>query len=133
MAREVIQWMQNVEQAFAGLNSNTGTLRKQMMQQFARGSVFGGFNASGTQLATPTRLQAVANAQAAVTADDGTEVARAQGLANHLAAMQALTDIARCPRPSSSGDSHCRCRYPRDGYGFAPHKNPTTCQAMLET
>ena len=37
-AREVIQWMQNAERAFAGLNSNTGTFRKQMMQQFARGS-----------------------------------------------------------------------------------------------
>jgi len=33
MAREVIQWMQNVERVFAGLNSNAGTLRKQMMQQ----------------------------------------------------------------------------------------------------
>ena len=35
----------------------------------------------------------VASAQAAVNADDGTDVARAQRLANHLAAMQALTDI----------------------------------------
>jgi len=92
-AREVIQWMQNVERAFTGLNSNTGTFRKQMMQQFARGSALSGFNASVTQLATPTRLQAVASAQAAVNADDGTDVARAQRLTNHLAAMQALTDI----------------------------------------
>jgi len=61
-AHEVIQWMQNVERAFAGLNSSTGTLRKQMMQQFARGSALSGFNASMTQLATPTRLQAVARA-----------------------------------------------------------------------
>jgi len=35
----------------------------------------------------------VASAQAAVNADDGTDVARAQQLANHLAAVQALTDI----------------------------------------
>ena len=73
-AREVLQWMQNVERAFTGLNCNTGTLRKQMMQQFARGSALSGFNASVTQLAPPTRMQAVATAQAAVDADDGTDV-----------------------------------------------------------
>jgi len=55
-AREVIQWMQNVERAFAELNSNTGTLREQMMQPFARGSALSGFNANATQLATPTRF-----------------------------------------------------------------------------
>jgi len=55
-AREVIQWMQNVERAFTGLNSNTGTLHRQMMQQFARGSALSGFNASVTHLATPTRF-----------------------------------------------------------------------------
>jgi len=63
------------------------------MQQFARGSALSGFNASVMQLAAPARLQAVANAQAAVNADDGTDVAGAQQLANHLAAVQALTDI----------------------------------------
>jgi len=92
-AREVIQWMQNVERAFAGLNSNAGTLRRQMMQQFARGSALSGFDAGVTQLAAPARLQAVPSAQAAVNADNGTDVARAQRLANHLAAVQALTDI----------------------------------------
>jgi len=34
----------------------------------------------------------VATAQAAVNRDDGTNVARRQGLNNHLAAVQALTD-----------------------------------------
>jgi len=92
-ASEVIQWMQNVERAFAGLSSNTGTLPKQMMQQFARGSALSGFNTSVTQLAAPTRLEAVASAQAAVNADDGTDVARAQRLTAHLAAVRALTDI----------------------------------------
>jgi len=86
--------MQNVERAFTGLNSNTGTLRRQMMQQFARGSALSGFNAKVAQLATPTRLQAIATAQTAVNNDDGTDVARAGRLAAHLAAMQALTDIA---------------------------------------
>jgi len=92
-AHEVIQWMQNVERAFAGLNGNTGTLRRQMMQQLARGSALSGFDASVTQLATPTRLQTVASAQVAVNADDGTDIARANGLVAHLVAMQALTDI----------------------------------------
>jgi len=34
-AHEIIQWFQNVERAFTGLNSNTGTLHTQMLQQFA--------------------------------------------------------------------------------------------------
>jgi hypothetical protein len=63
-AREIIQWMQNVERAFTGLNSNTGTLRKQMMQQFARGSALSGFNAAVTQLAPPTRMQAASRNRA---------------------------------------------------------------------
>jgi len=91
-AREIIQWMQNVERAFIGLNSNTGTLRMQMMQQFARGSALSGFNASVAQLAPPTVATAIASAQEAVNADDGTDPARAGRLAANLAAMQALTD-----------------------------------------
>jgi len=62
-AREIIQWMHNVERAFAGLNSNSGTLCKQMMQQFARGSALSGLNARAAQLAAPARLQAVARAR----------------------------------------------------------------------
>jgi len=45
-AREIIQWFQNVERAFAGLNSNNGLLRSQMIQQFAHGSASSGFNAA---------------------------------------------------------------------------------------
>jgi len=74
-AREIIQWFQNVERAFTGLNSNTGTLRRQMIQQFARGSALSGFNSGVAQLAPPTGAQAVAIAQAAVNANDGTDVA----------------------------------------------------------
>jgi len=72
-ACEIIQWMQNVERAFTGLNSNTGTLRRQMMQQFARGSALSRFKAGVAQLATPTRLQAIATAQTAVNNGDGTD------------------------------------------------------------
>jgi len=89
-APEVIQWMQNVEQAFTGLNSNTVN---KGCNSLPRGSALSGFIAGVAQLATPTRLQAVASTQAAVSADDGTDAARANGLNTHLGAMQALTDV----------------------------------------
>jgi len=84
----------NVERAFTGLNSNNGQLRYQMIQQFAAGSALGKFNHNVTVLAVPARAQLVATAQAAVNRDDGTNAARAQGLNDHLAAMQALTNEA---------------------------------------
>jgi len=91
-ARDVIQWFINVERAFTGLNSNNGLLRYQMIQQFAAGSALSGFNHNALVLAAPARATLVATAQAAVNRDDGTNVARAQGLNDHLAAMQALTN-----------------------------------------
>jgi len=91
-AREVIQWFINVERAFTGLNSNNGQLRYQMIQQFASGSALSGFNHNVLFQAVPARAELVATAQAAVTADDGTNAARRAGLENHLAAMQALTN-----------------------------------------
>ena len=91
-ARDVIQWFMNVERAFAGLNSNNGQLRYQMIQQFAAGSALSGFNHNAQVLAAPARAALIATAQAAVTADDGTNAARRAGLDNHLAAMQALTN-----------------------------------------
>jgi len=65
-----------------------------MIQQFAAGSALGKFNHNVTVLAVPARAQLVATAQAAVNRDDGTNAARAQGLNDHLAAMQALTNEA---------------------------------------
>jgi len=91
-ARDLIQWFINMEQAFAGLNSNNGQLRYQMIQQFTAGSALSGFNHNVLVLAGPARAQLIATAQAAVNADKGTNVARAQRLADHLAAMQALND-----------------------------------------
>jgi len=44
-ASEIIQWFQNVDRAFTGLNSNNGLLRSQMIQQFVCGSALSGFNA----------------------------------------------------------------------------------------
>jgi len=88
----VIQWFINVEQAFAGLNSNNGQLSCQMIQQFASGSALSGFSHNGLVEAAPARAELVATAQAAVNADNGTDAARRQRLDDHLAAVQALTN-----------------------------------------
>jgi len=89
-ARDAIQLFINVERAFAGLNSNNGQLCCQMFQQFACGSAPSGFNHNAPLQAAPARAESVATAQAAVNGDDGTNVARRQGLDDHLAAVQAL-------------------------------------------
>jgi len=91
-ARDVIQWMINVERAFAGLNSNNGQLRFQVIQQFAAGAASTAFNHQVTVQAGPARAVLTATAQAAVNGDDGTNAARRTGLEAHLAAVQALTD-----------------------------------------
>jgi len=46
------------------------------------------------QLAAPAGLQAIASAQTAMNNDNQTDVARANRLAAHLVAVQALTDIS---------------------------------------
>jgi len=91
-ARDVIQWFINVKRAFTGLSSNNRQLCCQMIQQFASGSALSGFNHNALVQAAPARATLVATAQAAVNRDDGTNAARAQGLNDHLAAMQALTN-----------------------------------------
>jgi len=91
-ARDAIQWFINVEQAFAGLNSNNGQLRYQMLQQFTSRSTPSGFNHNVLVQAAPARAALVATAQAAVDRDYRTNAARLQGLNDHLAAMQALTN-----------------------------------------
>ena len=75
-ARDVIQWMINVERAFAGLNSNNGQLRFQMIQQFAAGAALTAFNHQVQLQAAPARAALIATAQAAVNGDDGTNAAR---------------------------------------------------------
>jgi len=91
-ARDAIQWMVNVERAFAGLNNNNRQLRFQMIQQFAAGAALTAFNHQVTLQAGPARAALTATAQAAVNGDDGSNAARRTGLETHLAAMQALTD-----------------------------------------
>jgi len=63
-----------------------------MIQQFAAGPTLSGFNHNVQVLAAPARAALIATAQAAVTADDGTNAARQNGLNAQLAAMQALTN-----------------------------------------
>jgi len=60
-ARDVIQWFMNVERAFAGLNSNNGQLRYQMIQQFAAGSALSGFDHKVQVLAAPARAALIAH------------------------------------------------------------------------
>jgi len=72
-----------------------------MMQQFARGSALSGFNSAVLTLAPPVRAALEATAQAAVDADDGTDVARANRLTAHLNAMAALTDATVLAVPGS--------------------------------
>jgi len=91
-AREIIQWCVNVERAFTGLINNNGLLHHQMIQQFACGSAPSRFNSNALAPATPARLHLVATAQVAANRDDGANAARAQGLADHLADVQALTN-----------------------------------------
>jgi len=102
-ARYVLQWFINVERAFAGLNSNNGQLRYQMLQQFACGSALSGFNPNAPVQAGPAQAALVATVQAAVNRDDGTIFARRQGLDDHLAAMQALTDATVLAQNSGIG------------------------------
>jgi len=44
--RDLIDWRKNVERAFTGLNSTTGLLQHQMMQQFCRGTALSAYNSN---------------------------------------------------------------------------------------
>jgi len=90
IARDAIQWFINVERAFAGLISNNGQLRYQMLQQFACGSALSGFNHNVPVQAAPAEAELVATAQAAMNRDNGTNV------------MSAV----RCEHCSVSGELH---------------------------
>ena len=48
--RDLIDWRKNVERAFTGLNSTTGLLQHQMMQQFCRGTTLSTYNSNVNQL-----------------------------------------------------------------------------------
>jgi len=48
--RDLIDWRKNVERAFTGLNSTTGSLQHQMMQQFCRGTALSTHNSNVNQL-----------------------------------------------------------------------------------
>lgn len=88
--RKVVEWFHNVQQAFAGLNCTTGTLGKQMLQKFVRGSALSSFNAAAIPLATAAQTKAARQAQAAANADNGNDAARANGLTATLATVQGM-------------------------------------------
>jgi len=48
--RDLIDWRKNVERTFTGLNSTTGSLQHQMMQQFCRGTTLSTCNSNVNQL-----------------------------------------------------------------------------------
>jgi len=130
-ARDVIQWFINVERAFTGLNSNNGQLRCQMIQQFASGSALSGFNHNALVQVVPERAALVATAQAAMNRDDGTNAARAQGLNDHLAAVQALTNETVLAQNNGIGIVNAALQ--QSSTILLPTKNLATCQTSLET
>ena len=64
--RDLIDWRKNVDRAFTGLNSNTGLLQHQMMQQFCRGTALSTYNSNVNQLYRNGKASDVAAAQLAV-------------------------------------------------------------------
>jgi len=65
--RDLIEWRKNVERAFTGLNSTTGLLQHQMMQQFCRGTVLSTYNSNVNQLYRNGKTADGAAAQLATT------------------------------------------------------------------
>jgi len=91
MPCEVIQQLCIVERAFTGPNSNTGTLRRQMIQQFAQGSALSTFNTSAPRLAQQPRLAtAAAAAQEATNTECSGDVAIADRLQATLNTLEGL-------------------------------------------
>jgi len=84
--RELIDWRKNVERAFTGLNSTTGLLQHQMMQQFCRGTALGTYNSNVNQL---YRNGKAADTTAAQTAVDNYQGGNPNVVAN---LAQALSD-----------------------------------------
>jgi len=84
--RDLIEWCKNVERAFTGLNSTTGLLQHQMMQQFCRGTALSTYNSNVNQLYSNGKAADTAAAQLVVDNYQGPDP-------NAIAAnAQALTD-----------------------------------------
>jgi len=89
--REIIQWRLNIGRAFTGLDSNTGTLQHQMMQQFTRGTAQGNYNTAVTQAYELQKAEDVKAAKAALAADDKADAAITRNLAAAVAAAETKT------------------------------------------
>jgi len=84
--RDVIEWRKNVERAFTGLNSTTGLLQHQMMQQFCRGTVLSTYYSNVNQLCRNGKTADTVAAQLVI---DNYQGGDANVIANNA---QALTD-----------------------------------------
>jgi len=97
--QELIEWRKNVEWAFTGLNSTTGLLQHQMMQQFCRGTALSTYNSNVTQLYRNGKAADIADAQRAVDAYQGADAGVIANLAQTLMDAQnknmgaCLTDV----------------------------------------
>jgi len=97
--RELIDWRKNIERAFTGLNSTTGLLQHQIMQQFCRGTALGTYNSNVNQLYCNGKAADVAAAQLAVNNYQGNDA----NVVNNLA--QALTDAGNKTKEAYLGDA----------------------------
>ena len=89
--REIIAWRANVERALSGLHDGNGLIHYQLVQQFCRGTALSNFNTSVTAILPTEKAKLVAAQQALVTADDGSDVARAGRLTTRLTELQLYT------------------------------------------
>jgi len=97
--RELIDWRKKVERAFTGLNSTTGLLQHQMMQQFCRGTALGTYNSNVNQLYHNGKAADIATAQLAVDNYQGGDPNVVANLA------QALTDATNKSKEAYLGDA----------------------------
>ena len=73
--REVLAWRRNVERAFIGLNSDTGTAKHQMLQQFCRGTALSTYNNHINKSFLAGKNTDLKTAEKAVADDDGSDAA----------------------------------------------------------
>jgi len=82
--RDLIEWCKNVERAFTGLNSTTGLLQHQMMQQFCQGTALSTYNSNVNQLHSNRKTADTAAAQLVI---DNYQGGDANVIANNVQAL----------------------------------------------
>jgi len=99
--RDLIDWHKNVEHTFTCLNSATGSLQHQMMQQFCRGTALSAHNSNVNQLCRNGKAADMTAAQLAVDNCQGGDPNTVANLAQALADATAKTKEAHL---SDAGD-----------------------------